>query len=105
MAKLTRLLSEAEISPVISVLNRIEQSSHFSSRVLVLSTAENARVLYNQACMEPQSITRGYILEHHGVSLGRNVTMHGGNSQTMFFYAFRRDKPMLLKIPEFFRAD
>ena len=72
-ANFLKLLKDAMIEPEESVVAVITGSGWLSSRLTVLTTIEEAVVLYNEACLIPQTETRAEVLHCSNVK----IDLHG----------------------------
>lgn len=99
-ANFLKLLRDVMIEPEDSVVAVITGSGWLSSRLTVLTTSEEAVILYNEACLIPQTETRAEVLHCSNVKIDGPILFPGVQT-AVFLNAFEGapEAPRVLKVP------
>jgi hypothetical protein len=92
------LLSEAGVGIDDRIMATIARHGSLSSRVLLVASTSEAVDLYEEASRVPRTETRAFVKRQCGVVIDGIMPVLGASS-ALFFYAFERYVPRVLKVP------
>jgi hypothetical protein len=80
------------------ILSQMAMTNHFAMRTWAITTSDEAVMMYEQAWRVPQQETRQAIFNRSKVTID-DFIVYPGLQRTVFFSAFKKNRPMVLKIP------